>query len=166
MLSQKTRYALKALLELADLPVGATLPSADISARRAIPQKFLESILAELKRDGLVHGQRGRSGGYQLARRAEDISFGSVVRLMEGPLAMLPCVSVTRYRRCADCADERSCYLRQIFREVRDSTAAILDGQTLADARNYGNSALARTKASIDKKVARRSTTRQKPVGV
>lgn len=135
MLSQKTRYALKALLELAALPAGATLSSAAISARRTIPVKFLEAILVELKRDGLVRGQRGRSGGYQLARSAEDISFGSVVRLMEGPLALLPCVSVTQYRRCADCADARTCELKKLFRVLRDSTAAILDGWTLADAR-------------------------------
>lgn len=134
MLSQKTRYALKALLELAALPAGATLSSAAISARRTIPVKFLESILVELKRGGLVRGQRGRSGGYQLAQSTQVISFGAVVRLMEGPLALLPCVSVTQYRRCADCADDRSCELRKIFREVRNSSAAILDGWTLADA--------------------------------
>ena len=109
MLSQKTRYALKALLELAALPAGATLPSAAISARRRIPVKFLEAILAEMKHDGLVRGQRGRSGGYRLARRAEEISFGSVIRLMEGPLGLLPCVSVTQYDRCADCAAAQSC---------------------------------------------------------
>src|ERR1700692_3052118 len=111
VLSQKTRYALKALLELATLPADTTLSSAAISVRRTIPVKFLEAILVELKRDGLVHGQRGRSGGYQLARRADEISFGSVVRLMEGPLALLPCVSVTQYRRCADCSDARTCEL-------------------------------------------------------
>jgi Rrf2 family protein len=135
VLSQKTRYALKALLELATLPAGGMLSSAAISARRDIPVKFLEAILVELKRDGLVHGRRGRSGGYQLARRAEDISFGSVVRLMEGPLALLPCVSVTQYRRCVDCSDVRTCELRKLFRVLHDSTATILDGWTLADAR-------------------------------
>ncbi|HUE10139.1 MAG TPA: Rrf2 family transcriptional regulator [Steroidobacteraceae bacterium] len=135
MLSQKTRYALKALLELAALPAGATLPSAAISARRRIPVKFLEAILAELRRGGLVRGQRGRGGGYQLAQRAGGISFGVVVRLMEGPLALLPCVSVTQYRRCADCAGSRTCELQKVFRAVRDSTAAILDGWTLTGAR-------------------------------
>ena len=135
MLSQKTRYALKALLELAALPAGVTLSCAQISARRIIPVKFLEAILVELKRGGLVHGQRGRSGGYLLARGAGEISFGSVVRLMEGPLALIPCVSVTQYRRCADCVDARTCEMRKIFRVLRDSTATILDGWTLADAR-------------------------------
>src|SRR5271165_1227985 len=131
VLSQKTRYALKALLELAALPAGTTLSAAAISARRTIPVKFLEAILVELKRDGLVRGQRGRSGGYQLAQSAGDISFGDVVRLMEGPLALLSCVSVTQYRRCADCADDRTCELKKVFRAVRNSTSAILDGWTL-----------------------------------
>jgi Rrf2 family protein len=135
VLSQKTRYALKALLELAALPAGVTLSSSAISARRTIPVKFLEAILVELKRDGLVCGQRGRNGGYQLARSANDISFGIVVRLMEGPLAWLPCASVTQYRRCSDCADARACELQRIFRVLRNSTATILDGWTLADAR-------------------------------
>jgi Rrf2 family protein len=140
VLSQKTRYALKALLELAALPAGATLSSAAISARRTIPGKFLEAILVELQRDGLVRAKRGRSGGYQLAQSAETISFGGVVRLMEGPLALLPCVSETQYRRCTDCADNRACELKEVFRSVRESTAAILDGWTLADAR--GNDSL------------------------
>lgn len=123
------------MLELSALPPGATLSSAAIASQRNIPAKFLEAILVELKRDGLVRGQRGRGGGYQLARSAEAISFGAVIRSMEGPLALLPCVSQTQYHRCADCVDERSCELKMLFREVRDSTAAILDGRTLADAR-------------------------------
>jgi len=134
VLSQKTRYALKALLELALVPAGVKLSSATISTRRNVPVKFLEAILVELKRDGLVRGQRGRNGGYQLAQRPENITFGDVVRLMEGPLALIPCVSVSQYHRCVDCADDRNCELRKLFREVRDSTATILDGWTLADA--------------------------------
>jgi Rrf2 family protein len=163
VLSQKTRYALKALLELAALPDGATLSSAAISARRTIPVKFLEAILVELKRDGLVRGQRGRSGGYQLARSAEDISFGIVVRLMEGPLALLPCVSVTQYRRCADCADERTCELRKLFRVARDSTAAILDGWTLADARGKVGPLAARPGTSSANQAGRRDQ-KSKPI--
>jgi Rrf2 family protein len=161
MLSQKTRYALKAMLELAALPAGAKLSSAAISARRNIPVKFLEAILVELKRDGLVRGQRGRSGGYQLAQSGEDISFGIVVRLMEGPLALLPCVSDTQYRRCADCADERGCELRRIFRTVRDSTAAILDDWTLADARGKSTPPDPSVSASAAKKSSRRAAVRR-----
>jgi Rrf2 family protein len=132
MLSQKTRYALKALLELAAQPKGISLPAAVISERQTVPGKYLEAILVELKRHGLVRGQRGRGGGYELARSAAEISFGDVVRLMEGPLALLPCVSVTQFRRCADCTDNDSCELRRVFRMVRDNTAAILDSWTLA----------------------------------
>jgi len=160
VLSQKTRYALKALLELAALPAGATLSSAAVSARRAIPVKFLETILVELQRDGLVRGTRGRSGGYQLAKSAAAISFGGVVRLMEGPLALLPCVSETQYRRCTDCVDYRACELKKVFRGVRDSTAAILDGWTLADARGSTGPAEARVSASTAKKGRRPSSNR------
>lgn len=161
MLSQKTRYALKALLELAVVPAGVTLSSAAISARRNIPVKFLEAILVELKRDGVVRGQRGRSGGYQLAQTPGDISFGAVVRLMEGPLALLPCVSVTQYRRCADCADDRNCELQKLFREVRDSTAAILDGRTLADALGKNGRLESNFAASPAKKTGRRPPTKK-----
>jgi Rrf2 family protein len=100
VLSQKTRYALKAMLELALVPPGVRLSSVTISCRRNIPAKFLEAILVELKRDGLIRGQRGRNGGYQLVQRPESISFGDVVRLMEGPLAMIPCAGGGRYYRC------------------------------------------------------------------
>ena len=165
MLSQKTRYALKALLELAALPAGATLSSAAISSRRTIPVKFLEAILVELKRDGLVRGQRGRSGGYQLAHSAEDISFGAVVRLMEGPLALLPCVSVTQYRRCADCGDVRSCELNKAFRDVRDSTAEILDGWTLADARGKAGPPDIHLSAATAKKSSRRPAVKRSSSG-
>jgi Rrf2 family protein len=144
VLSQKTRYALKALLELAAVPAGMTLSSAAISARRTIPEKFLETILVELKRDGLVRSRRGRGGGYQLAADPQDISFGAVVRLMEGPLALLPCVSVTQYRRCEDCIDDGVCELKRLFQEVRDSMASILDGWTLAHALGQERGALAR----------------------
>lgn len=163
MLSQKTRYALKALLELSELPPGATLSSAAIAARGNIPVKFLEGILVELKRDGLVRGQRGRSGGYQLAQSPDAISFGAVVRLMKGPLALLSCVSVTRYRRCADCADERGCELKKIFRAVRDSTAAILDDWTLADARGGAGPKETHPGVSAAKKSSRRSPVRKSP---
>jgi Rrf2 family protein len=158
VLSQRTRYALKALLELAALPAGATLSSAAISARRTIPGKFLEAILVELQRNGLVRGTRGRSGGYQLAQSAAAISFGGVVRLMEGPLALLPCVSETQHRRCAD---YRACELKKVFRSVRDSTVAILDGWTLADARGDGNLPVAHLGAPPAKNANRRSSVKQ-----
>jgi Rrf2 family protein len=163
VLSQKTRYALKALLELAALPAGATLSSAAISAQRTIPGKFLEAILVELQRNGLVRGKRGRSGGYQLAQSAGAISFGSVVRLIEGPLALLPCVSETQHLQCADCADYESCELKKVFRSVRDSTAAILDGWTLADASGNGNLPATHLGAPPGKRANRRSSVKHSP---
>ena len=133
MLSQKTRYALKALTALAGLDPGECVSAASIAAQCNIPPKFLEAILAEFTRHGLVWGQRGRRGGYQLGKKPADITFGSVVRLMQGPLALVPCASQTRYRRCEDCADEGTCEIRTLFKRVRDSTARILDQYTLAD---------------------------------
>ena len=156
MLSQKARYALKALMELSAQPEGISMSAAAISARRSIPEKFLEAILVELKRDGVVRGQRGRGGGYQLAHSPADISFGTVVRLMQGPLGLLPCVSVTQYRRCSDCADAETCELQKLFREVRDSTAAILDGWTLAHALEKPSSAGPTAQAPGATKAARR----------
>jgi Rrf2 family protein len=169
VLSQKTRYALKALLELAAAKPDETLSSAAISGRRNIPVKFLEAILVELKRDGLVRVQRGRGGGYRLAKSPNAISFGEVVRLMEGPLALLPCVSVTQYRRCADCADDRTCELKRLFREVRDSTAKILDGWTLADALGTTDArepdfGAPRIEAARPRKILRRAHPKKSPV--
>lgn len=162
MLSQKTRYALKALLELAAQPEGVSLTAAIISARRAIPAKFLEAILVELRRHGVVRGQRGRHGGYELARRPAEVSFGEIVRLMQGPLGLLPCVSVTQYRRCSDCTDNETCELRRVFRVVRDNTSAILDGWTLAPGRIEALESYAALSAERDRtrRVVKKSSTK------
>lgn len=106
----------------------------EIADQQNVPKKFLELILVELKRHGFVYSQRGRSGGYSLARPADTITFGQVIRAMDGPLAPLPCASVTGYRRCADCTDERTCAIRKLMRRVRDAMADIVDRTTLADA--------------------------------
>ena len=135
MLSQKAKYALRALLMLAEAPPEGLVLIQDIADRQKVPRKFLELILLELKRHGFVHSQRGRSGGYLLARPAGTISFGQVVRAMDGPIAPLPCASVTGYRRCADCVDEQTCAIRKVMRSVRDAMAEILDRTTLEDAR-------------------------------
>ena len=134
MLSQKCKYALRALLVLARAPQGEMVLVGDIAEEQNVPRKFLELILLELKRHGLLYSQRGRGGGYGLAKPAETITFGQVVRIVDGPLAPLPCASVTGYRRCADCQDERTCEIRHVMRRVRDAMAEILDRQTLADA--------------------------------
>lgn len=134
MLSQKCKYALRALLMLAEAKPGELVLVQGIAERQNVPRKFLELILLELKRHGFVYSQRGRGGGYCLARPGDTITFGQVVRAIDGPLAPLPCASVTGYRRCADCTDERTCTIRKVMRSVRDAMADILDRTTLADA--------------------------------
>jgi Rrf2 family protein len=134
MLSQKCKYALRALLMLADAKPEELVLVQEIAEQQNVPRKFLELILLELKRHGFVYSQRGRSGGYCLARPADTITFGQVVRSLDGPLAPLPCASVTGYRKCADCTDERTCAIRKVMRSVRDAMADILDRTTLADA--------------------------------
>jgi len=133
MLSQKTRYALKAMIALAGAGPDGALTIGDIAKQQNVPRKFLEAILLELKRQGLVHSLRGRTGGYLLARSADEISFGQIVRIMQGPLALLPCVSQTAYRRCEDCPDERGCAIRRVLADVRGATAEIMDGRSLSD---------------------------------
>lgn len=134
MLSQKAKYALKAMLALADQKDGELLQAGDISVQHHVPRKFLELILLELRKQGLVHSHRGKHGGYTLAKPADTITFGQIVRIMDGPLAPIPCASLTGYRRCVDCKDEKACAIRKTMREVRDAAAGILDGMTLEQA--------------------------------
>jgi Rrf2 family protein len=125
---------LRALIALAGAPKGQIVQIQEIADRQNVPRKFLELIMLDLKRHGFVFSQRGRSGGYVLARPAEQISFGQVLRAMDGPIAPLPCASVTGYRKCTDCEDEATCAIRAVMRQVRDAMAAILDKTSLADA--------------------------------
>jgi Rrf2 family protein len=134
MLSQKAKYAIKALLELARLNDGELLQSAEIARRQSIPKKFLDLIFFDLRGHGLIHSVRGREGGFALSLAPADISIARIVRAMDGPLAPLPCASVTAYRRCADCKNEKTCEVRKMMREVRDAASAILDNTSLAEA--------------------------------
>ena len=133
MLAQKSKYALRALLVLAkEYGQGPVLIS-DIAHREALPHKFLELILLELRNHGILGSKRGKGGGYFLARRPELVHLGEVLRVLEGPLAPIPCVSKTAYVRCAECRDERTCGIRMVMKDVRDATARILDQTSLAD---------------------------------
>lgn len=133
MISQKAKYALRALVSLARIERGQTMMIGDISKEQAIPKKFLEQILLELKRAGYVGSRRGRAGGYELLKAADQIMFGEVLRLIDGPIAPLPCLSKIAYRKCADCRDETSCEIRHVFERVTLATRAVLDSTTLAD---------------------------------
>ena len=133
MLSQRARYALKAMINLARSRAPARQVSV-IAAEENIPRKFLEGIMSELRQAGLVESARGKFGGYRLARPSDLITFGDVIRLTDGPLALAPCVSRNFYRRCDDCDDEATCALRRVLARVRNEASEILDRTTLADA--------------------------------
>jgi Rrf2 family protein len=134
-LSRKARYALRALHALtADEARGPVL-IAELAERERIPRKFLELILLELRNAGILRSKKGKGGGYALARAPEQITLGQVIRVIDGPLAPIPCVSERAYMRCEECVDEESCGTRMVMKEVRDAIAKILDGTTLADVR-------------------------------
>jgi Rrf2 family protein len=133
VLSKKSKYGLKALLVLGQEAGRGPVLVSEIANREAIPQKFLEAILLELKRHGIVESKKGKGGGYFLRRRPGDITFGEVIRVLDGPLAAVSCVSQTAYMTCAECIDEETCGVRIAMKEVRDATARILDNRTLAD---------------------------------
>lgn len=133
MLSQRGRYALKAMMCLARSDSSGRQVSA-IALEEQIPRKFLESIMSELRRGKLVESTRGKAGGYRLARPADLITFGEVIRLTDGPLALTPCASRNFYRRCDDCPDEAACAIRRVLAHVRNQVADVLDRTTLAHA--------------------------------
>jgi len=133
VLSRKSKYGLKALLVLAEKAGAGPVLIAELAQRDAIPKKFLEAILLELKRHGIVESKKGKGGGYFLRRPPSQVTFGEVIRVLEGPLAAVPCVSQTAYMRCAECVDEVTCGVRLAMKEVRDATARILDHTTLSD---------------------------------
>lgn len=133
MLSQKAKYGLKALLALARNQARGPMHISDIAARETIPQKFLEFILLQLRNQGIVRSRKGKGGGYTLLRAPDEITYGEVVRVLDGPLAPVPCASVTAYVKCTDCRDEAACGVRYVMKNVRDATAGILDHTTLAD---------------------------------
>ncbi|HMN85045.1 MAG TPA: Rrf2 family transcriptional regulator [Bauldia sp.] len=134
MISQKAKYALRALVALAQAPRGEPVLIHEIAEQQSIPKKFLEQILLDLKHHGFVASRRGKLGGYHLLKDPSDITFGAVLRIIDGPVAPLPCLSKIAYRRCDDCSDEGSCEIRRVFAEVADATRGVLDSRTIADA--------------------------------
>jgi Rrf2 family protein len=133
MLQKKSKYAIRALLALARRPEQEPVLIADLATQERIPKKFLEFILLVLRNKGILQSKRGRGGGYFLGRKPEAISLGEVIRALDGPLAPVPCVSHTAYRKCDECEDELTCGIRSVMNDVRDATAAIFDRESLAD---------------------------------
>lgn len=132
MLSKKAQYGLRALLALARENHQNPVLISDLAKHEGIPRKFLELILLELKNQGILQSRKGKGGGYFLGKPPQAITVGQVIRILDGPLAPLPCVSQTAYRKCDDCENENTCGVRIVMKEVRDETARILDGTTLA----------------------------------
>jgi Rrf2 family protein len=132
MLSKKAKYAIKALLALAGHERGEPVRISDLARAEQIPPKFLELILLGLKHQGILQSRKGKGGGYLLARDPSAIYLGDIVRMFDGPLAPVPCASQTAYVPCSDCRDEATCGVRIAMKEVRDATARVLDGTSLA----------------------------------
>jgi Rrf2 family protein len=134
MLSNKAKYALKALLVLAEDYGHGPMLISDLAEREGIPKKFLEHILLELKKHGLLQSQKGKGGGYLLGKPPGSVTFGQVIRILDGPLAPVSCVSQMAYQRCKECKDEATCGVRIVMKETRDAIAEVLDGVTLTEA--------------------------------
>src|SRR6516162_1750100 len=134
MLSQKTRYTIRALQHLADHYRQGPVRLDAIASGQNIPRKFLTVILSELVREGLVISHRGRDGGYELALAPVDIRYGDIIRLTRGSLALVPCASRNAHEHCNNCLPEAKCRLRGLMLTLRDEIAAMLDQVTLADA--------------------------------
>lgn len=132
MLTKKSKYGLKAVLFLAESAGRGPVLVSELAEREGLPKKFLEAILLELKRHGILQSKKGKGGGYFLSREPDQVTLGQVIRVLDGPLALIPCVSQTAYMKCEECIDERTCGIRLAMKEVRDATAEILDHTTLA----------------------------------
>lgn len=132
MLTKKGKYGLKALSALSQLPPDELTGVAELAAANSIPKKFLDAILAELRNAGFVRSKKGQQGGYGLARPPGEIMIGHVVRVLDGPLAPIPCASRTRYQPCEDCSVE-TCQVRHLMLDVRDAIAEVLDKTSLSD---------------------------------
>jgi Rrf2 family protein len=142
MLTKKGKYGLKALVHLSKLPPGQLAFVGDIAAKNNIPKKFLDAILGELRNAGFVQSRKGKDGGYRLAKLPAEIKIGHVVRVLDGPLAPIPCASRSQYQRCEDC-DEATCQVRHMMLEVRHAVAELLDNRSLAAMRDAANDDLA-----------------------
>lgn len=131
-ISKRTQYGLKAVLSLASRYGQGPVLIATLAEEENIPTKFLESILLDLKSHGVLNSKKGKHGGYELSRPPSTITLGSLIRMMEGPLAPLPCASETAFRPCEECRDVEGCGIRIAMRQVRDAMADVLDKTTLA----------------------------------
>lgn len=133
MISKKTKYAINALVYLAKRKDQGPILISEIAEQEHIPQKFLEAILLDLKKDGILASKKGKGGGYFLLKSPNDVNMADVMRLFDGPIALLPCVTHKYYQKCEECKDEASCGIRSVFLEVRNQTVELLKKATLSE---------------------------------
>ncbi|MFK5973033.1 MAG: Rrf2 family transcriptional regulator [Flavobacteriaceae bacterium] len=133
MLSKKTKYGLKALTYLASQKDRKPVQIAEIAKKENISQKFLETILLTLRKTGFLGSKKGKGGGYYLIKDPSEVLMTDVMRVLEGPIAMVPCVSLNFYEKCEDCPDEKACAVNKLMLQVRDSTLSVYRNNTLAD---------------------------------
>jgi len=133
MLSRKTKYGLKALTYIAKQPIKETVLIQEIADAENISKKFLESILLSMRKAGFLGSKKGKGGGYYLIKTPDQVKMASVIRVLEGPIALLPCVSLNFYEHCDDCPTEEQCSIHNLMIEVRDQTLKVLENKTLAD---------------------------------
>jgi Rrf2 family protein len=133
MISKKTKYAIKALIVLGKNVGQPPMQIVRIAEEENIPKKFLEQILLEMRNAGILYSKKGAGGGYSLNKAPEDIQLSQIMRLIDGPIALLPCVSLNFYRSCEECKTEETCGIRDTFTDVRDAMLQILNDTTIAD---------------------------------
>lgn len=134
MISKKTKYAINALVYLANANNGSEpIQISKIAESENIPRKFLEAILLDLKNAGILSSKKGKTGGYYLHKSPDEINIADVMRLFDGPIALLPCVTYMYYERCEECKDEATCGIRSVFSDVRNETVNLLKGATLTE---------------------------------
>lgn len=133
MLSKKTKYALHALTYLAKKDAKEPTLIVEIAQNANVPRKFLETILLDLKKQGVLNSKMGKGGGYSLRNEPKDIRISTIIRLFDGPIALLPCVSLNYYQRCEECTDELQCGLNKVMIDVRNETLKILENKSIQD---------------------------------
>jgi Rrf2 family protein len=131
MISKKAKYAINALVHLAKRKNDGPILISDIAKSEHIPQKFLEAILLDLKKAGILASKKGKGGGYYLLKSTKEVSMADVIRLFDGAIALLPCVAHKYYERCEECKDEETCGIRDVFSDVRNKTVQLLKKATL-----------------------------------
>lgn len=133
MLTKKTKYAIKALIALARSKDNKPMLIAEIATQEGLPKRFLESILLDLKRSKILNSKMGSGGGYFLMQEANAIKVSEIIRILDGPIALLPCVSLNFYQRCEECKDEEVCSIREMMQKVRDASIDIMGNTSILD---------------------------------